>query len=57
MKRDHEIGVLPEGLLAGRVPDLELDLFALDVDHPSAKLDADRQIVNGLESLVSKLKQ
>ena len=30
-----------EALLAGRVPDLQLDLLAADLDHLCAKLDAD----------------
>lgn len=39
------------------VPDLQLDLFAINVDHPRAKLDADCQIVHRLEPLVRELQQ
>ena len=39
----------PEGLLARRVPDLQLDALVRDVDHAGAKLDADRQVVYRLE--------
>ena len=40
-----------------RVPDLQLDLLAVDVDHARAKLDADREVVHRLEALVRKLQQ
>lgn len=40
-----------------RVPDLELDLLLIDGDHASAELDADRQVVHGLEALVGELEQ
>lgn len=46
-----------ERLLAGRVPYLKLDLFAVDRDHPRAKLHADGQVMDGLKSLVGELKQ
>ena len=39
------------------VPDLELDLLALDVDHARAELDADGEVVHGLKPLVSELEQ
>ena len=47
----------PKGLLAGRVPYLKLDLFAVNVDHARAKLHPDGQVVHRLEPLVRKLKQ
>ena len=40
-----------------RVPDLELDLLPLDVDHASTELDADGEIVHRLEPLVRELEQ
>jgi len=42
--------------VAYRVPDLELDLLALDVDHPGSELDPDRQVVNRLKPFVRELK-
>lgn len=38
-------------------PNLQLDLFSIDSDHPRTKLDADCEIVDGLEAFVSKLEQ
>ncbi len=46
-----------ERLLPGRVPDLELDLLPLDVDHAGAELHAYGQVVHGLEPLVRELQQ
>ena len=40
-----------------RVPDLELDLLALDVDHPGAELHADGEVVDRLEPLVGELEK
>ena len=40
-----------------RVPNLELDLLPLDVDHASTELDADGEIVHRLEPLVRELEQ
>lgn len=40
-----------------RVPDLQLDLLVLDVDHARAELDADREVVHRLEALVRELQQ
>ena len=40
-----------------RVPDLQLDLLPLDVDHASTELDADGEIVHRLEPLVRELEQ
>ena len=42
---------------AHRVPNLQLDLFAVNVDHACAKLDANGEIVNRLKPLVRKLQQ
>lgn len=51
-------GDAPEGLLSGRVPNLQLDLRRLvDTDHAGTELHANRQIVHGLEAFVRKLKQ
>ena len=44
-------------LISYRVPDLKLDLFPLNVDHPGTKLHSDGQVMNRLESLVCKLEQ
>lgn len=38
-----------------RVPDLQLDLLAVYVDHACAKLNTDCQVVHGLEALVCEL--
>ena len=40
-----------------RVPNLELDLLSVDGDHARAKLDANREVVDGLEPLVGELQQ
>jgi hypothetical protein len=42
---------------AHRVPDLQLYLLAVNVDHARAKLYADGQVVHGLEALVRELQQ
>ncbi len=55
LKKNWESGVRP--FLTCRVPDLQLDLLPLDVDHPGSELDADGQVVHGLEALVSELQQ
>jgi len=47
----------PEGLLASCVPDLQLDLFAVDGDHACSKLHPDGQVVHRLESFVGELEQ
>ena len=39
------------------VPDLQLDLLAINGDHACAKLHADCQVVDRLEALVCKLQQ
>ena len=43
--------------LTDRVPDLQFDLLALDVDHPGAELPPDGQVVDGLEALVRELEE
>ena len=40
-----------------RVPNLELDGLVVDGDHAGAKLDADGEVVHGLEALVGELQQ
>lgn len=40
-----------------RVPDLQLYLLAVYVDHARAELDADGQVMHGLEALVRELEQ
>lgn len=47
----------PKGFLSRRVPDLQLDLLVLQVDHASTKLDTNRQVVDRLKSLVCELQQ
>lgn len=42
---------------AYRVPNLQLHLLVVDVDHAGAELDADGEVVDGLEALVGELKQ
>lgn len=43
--------------MAGRVPDLEFDLFVGDGDHAGAEFDADGEVVDGLESFVGELEE
>jgi hypothetical protein len=40
-----------------RIPNLELDGLVVDVDHPGPELDADGEVVDGLEALVGELQQ
>ena len=40
-----------------RIPDLELDLFAVYCGHTSPEFDADCKVVDGLEALVCELQQ
>ena len=40
-----------------RVPNLELDGLVVDGDHPGAELDADGEVMDGLEALVGELQQ
>ena len=40
-----------------RVPNLELDGLVVDGDHAGAELDADGEVVHGLEPLVGELQQ
>ena len=42
---------------AHRVPDLQLYLLAVNVDHARAELDTNGQVVHRLESFVSELEQ
>lgn len=55
---------MPPGLylLASReaahcIPNLQLDLLGVDVDHASSKLNANRQVVHWLKAFVRKLKE
>jgi hypothetical protein len=47
----------PERFLPRRVPDLQLDGLPIDLDGPRPELDADRQVMHGLEALVGELQQ
>lgn len=40
-----------------RVPNLQLDLLAIDIDHSSPKLHTNGEIVHRLEALVSELEE
>ena len=42
-------------ILAYRVPDLQLDLFALNVDHTRPKFHTNGEVMHRLESLVGEL--
>ncbi len=53
----HVISSLTHFAFAHRVPDLQLDLLSLDVDHPGPELDPDGQVMHGLETFVGELKQ
>jgi hypothetical protein len=46
-----------ERFLAGRIPNLQFDLFAIDRDHAGTEFNADGQVVNGLETFVGELEQ
>ena len=46
-----------ERLLAGRVPDLQLDVLLLDLDRAGSKLDSDGQVVLLAEPLVCELEE
>ena len=46
-----------EGLLAGGVPDLQLDILIINFYSATAELDSNSQIVLLAESLVRELKQ
>lgn len=39
------------------IPDLQLDLLVVDIDHSGAKLNTNGQIVHRLESLIRELEQ
>lgn len=40
-----------------RVPNLQLDLFPVDVNHACAKLHADSEVMDGLKALVCELQE
>ena len=44
-------------IFTNRVPNLELDLLPLNVDHPGPELNPDGQVVDWLEPLVCELEQ
>jgi hypothetical protein len=44
-------------MYAHRIPYLKLNLLRIDVDHAGSKLDANGQVMNGLEALVCELQQ
>ena len=46
-----------EGLLAGRIPDLQLDVLPVDLDRACSELHSDCEVVLLAEPLVRKLKQ
>jgi hypothetical protein len=43
--------------VTNRIPNLELDWFVIDGDHPSSKLNTDSQIVHWLEPFIGELKK
>ena len=48
----------PKGFLSGGIPYLELDEFVtVQGDHAGSKFDTNRQIMDGLETLVGELKE
>lgn len=49
--------VVPKSLLSGCIPDLELDLFAVDRYHASAEFYSYGEIVYGLETFVGELEK
>lgn len=46
-----------EGLLPSGVPDLQLHLLVVNGYHPSSELNANRQVVDRLESLIGELQE
>jgi len=46
-----------ERFLAGGIPYLQLNLFAVNCDHASAELDTDCQVVDRLKSAVGELEE
>lgn len=48
---------LPECLLSSRVPNLQFNLFTINSNHTSAKLNSNGQIMHGLKTLVGELKK
>lgn len=48
---------MPLSIETHRVPDLELDLFAVYVDHPCPEFNPNSQVMYRLKPFVSKLKQ
>jgi len=46
-----------EGFLAGGIPDLQLDKLVVQVDHAGTEFYPDRQVMDGLESLVGELQE
>ena len=46
-----------EGLLAGRIPDLQLDVLPVDLDRACSELHSDCEVVLLAEPLVRKLQQ
>ena len=46
-----------ERFLAGRVPNLQLDVLCVDLDGASSELNADGEVVLLAEALVSELEQ
>jgi hypothetical protein len=53
----HSVAYILKYSLSYRVPDLEFDLFALNVDHARPKFHTNSEIMHRLESLVGELKQ
>ena len=45
----------PEGFLAGCVPNLELDLFAIDINHARSELNTNCQVMHRLKPFVCEL--
>jgi flagellar basal body-associated protein FliL len=39
------------------IPNLQFNLFVVNVDHPGTKFDTNSQVMNRLESLISELKK
>ncbi len=44
-------------MIAYRIPNLELNLLSVNVDHAGPELDPDGQVVNWLKSLVRELEK
>lgn len=53
----HRVLGLDPAVEPYRVPDLQLDLLCVNVDHAGTELDSDGEVVHRLEALVRELQE